>query len=154
MDSNVLDLLNKRYFLRDDNGELIEHSWEDVIERVTSNISDSELHQDDKQKWKDIFYKKILNLEMIPSSPCLFNAGTQSQQLSSCFIVDIDDNIESIFNTVAECAKIFQRCGGAGFSIGKLRPKGAICKSSGGVASGAISFMRIFDKVVEEETEW
>ncbi|MFA5559304.1 MAG: LAGLIDADG family homing endonuclease [Methanofastidiosum sp.] len=81
---------------------------------------------------------------------CLLNAGTNVQQLSSCFIIDIDDSIESIMNTAAECAKIFQKSGGAGFNISNLRPKGSPLKNSGGQASGPVSFMKIFDAIVEE----
>lgn len=149
INKNIQDLLEKRYFLRDENDNLLEKSWEDIVNRVSNNISQAE-KKEDVEKWREIFKEKILNMEFIPSSPCLFNAGTKSQQLSSCFVVDIDDNIESIFNTVAECAKIFQRCGGAGFSIGKLRPRGDICRASSGKASGVISFMKIFNEVVEE----
>jgi len=79
---------------------------------------------------------------------CIFNAGTPSQSLSSCFVVDIEDNIEGIFQTVAECAKIFQMSGGAGFSMRKIRPRGALCNSSGSTASGVISFMNVFNEVV------
>ena len=79
---------------------------------------------------------------------CIFNAGTPSQSLSSCFVVDIEDNIEGIFSTVAECAKIFQMSGGAGFSMRKIRPRGALCNSSGSTASGVISFMNVFNEVV------
>jgi len=148
MDKNVQDLLERRYFLRDEHNNLIERSWADVVSRVVNNIAQAETSNQDQ--WAKKFGDAMYNMEFLPSSPCLFNAGTQSQQLSSCFVVDIDDNIESIFNTVAECAKIFQRCGGAGFNIGKLRPKGSLCRSSGGKASGVISFMKIFDSVVEE----
>jgi len=139
---NAQKLLKKRYFLENEN------SWSDLCKRVSKNLASAETTDEDKEKWENIFYEKMMDLEIISSSPTLFNAGTISQQLSSCFIVSIEDNIESIFNTVAECAKIFQRCGGAGFNISKLRPKGFECKSSGSTASGVVSFMYIFNEVV------
>jgi len=144
---NAKKLLEKRYFLRDTDGNLLENSWSDVCRRVAHNIASVEK---DSTYWEEIFYNRMNEMEFIPSSPCLFNAGTTSQQLSSCFIVDIEDNIESIFNTVAECAKIFQKCGGAGLSMQKIRPRGEACVSSGSNASGVISFMRIFNSVVNE----
>ena len=146
---NAQKLLEKRYYLRDSDGNLLEHSWDDICRRVSNNVSSAE-NIDERGYWQNKFYNKMLNMDFIPSSPCLFNAGTNSQQLSSCFIVDIEDNIESIFSTVAECAKIFHRCGGAGFSMHKIRPKGSPCNSSGSTASGVVSFMRIFNAVVNE----
>ena len=147
IDDNVQKLLEKRYFLRDNEKQLIEHSWSDIAVRVATNIAQAE-NEKDISYYIDIFYEKINNMEFIPSSPCIFNAGTLSQSLSSCFIVDIEDNIEGIFQTVAECAKIFQMSGGAGFSMRKIRPNGASCKSSGSNASGVVSFMFIFNEVV------
>jgi ribonucleoside-diphosphate reductase alpha chain len=147
INDNVQKLLEKRYFLRDNQGELLEHSWSDIAKRVSYNIAQA----DDEKNityYSDKFYEKINNMEFIPSSPCIFNAGTKSQSLSSCFIVDIEDNIEGIFQTVAECAKIFQMSGGAGFSMRKIRPKGASCNSSGSTASGVVSFMNVFNEVV------
>jgi len=147
MNDNVMRLLEKRYFLRDDNGNLIEHSWEDVAERVSKHIAQAE-PEEQRAYWQKVFYDKIANMEIIPSSPALFNCGTKSGQLSSCFVVDIEDNIEGIFHTVAECAKIFQMSGGAGFSMRKIRPKGSPCVSSGSTASGVVSFMHVFNEVV------
>lgn len=144
---NAEKLLQKRYYLRDKNGNLLEHSWNDIAKRVGYNVGSAEKEELRKQ-WQETYTNKIANMDFIPSSPCLFNADTQSQQLSSCFVLDIEDNIEGIFHTVAECAKIFQMSGGAGFSMRKIRPKGAICKSSGSVASGVVSFMHVFDEVV------
>jgi len=147
MNDNVQKLLEKRYFLRDNEGQLLERSWSDIAKRVATNIAQAE-NEKDIPYYINKFYTKINNMEFIPSSPCIFNAGTTSQSLSSCFVVDIEDNIEGIFQTVAECAKIFQMAGGAGFSMRKIRPKGASCNSSGSTASGVVSFMHIFDEVV------
>lgn len=147
VNDNVQKLLEKRYFLKDNEGKLIEHTWSDVAMRVAKSISQAE-DKGNRNLYQKKFYSKINDMEFIPSSPCIFNAGTPSQSLSSCFIVDIEDNIEGIFQTVAECAKIFQMSGGAGFSMRKIRPNGAKCKSSGSNASGVVSFMFIFNEVV------
>ena len=147
IDNNVQKLLEKRYFLRDSEKNLIENSWSDIAMRVATNIAQAE-NEKDIPYYIEKFYTMINNMDFIPSSPCIFNAGTSSQSLSSCFIVDIEDNIEGIFQTVAECAKIFQMSGGAGFSMRKIRPNGASCKSSGSNASGVVSFMFIFNEVV------
>jgi ribonucleoside-diphosphate reductase alpha chain len=91
----------------------------------------------------------MANLEFIPSSPALFNSGTKLQQLSSCFIIDINDNMESIAEAWKECSIIFKSGGGAGLNISKLRPKGALVSTSNGEASGVVSFMTIFNQIVE-----
>jgi len=147
INENVQKLLEKRYLLRDSQGKLIEHTWSDIAKRVSTSIAQAE-NKNDVSLYIKKFYQKINDMEFIPSSPCIFNAGTPSQSLSSCFIVDIEDNIEGIFQTVAECAKIFQMSGGAGFSMRKIRPNGELCKSSGSKASGVVSFMFIFNEVV------
>ncbi len=138
---NVKDLLKrKRYYKKG------ESSWEDICKRVSKNIASIE----EDPKYEKIFFDMMANMIFVPSTPALLNAGTNVQQLSSCFILDIDDNIESIMGTLGECAKVFQKSGGAGFNISKLRPKGSPLKNSGGQASGPVSFMKIFDAVVEE----
>ena len=147
MNDNVEKLLEKRYYLRDNNDNFTEHSWSDISQRIANSIAQAENEKDIPYYIKQ-FYNKINDMEFIPSSPCIFNAGTPSQSLSSCFVVDIEDNIEGIFSTVAECAKIFQMSGGAGFSMRKIRPKGSLCKSSGSNASGVCSFMHVFNEVV------
>lgn len=149
LNENVLDLFRKRYFLKDQNGNLLENSWEELCERVATNISLAE-KEELREYYKKLFYKMMENMEFIPSSPCLFNAGTKTQQLSSCFIIDVEDNVESIFGGIAECAKIFQKMGGAGFNASKIRPIGSIVNSSNGIASGVVSFMRIYDETVEQ----
>jgi ribonucleoside-diphosphate reductase alpha chain len=86
MDSNVLDLLQRRYFLKDENGNLIENSWEELCARVAENIASAETSLENKERYKDLFYKALVNMDMLASSPVLFNANTPLQQLSSCFV--------------------------------------------------------------------
>lgn len=141
---NALDLLKKRYFLEG------ESTWEDLCKRVAKNIASAEQSDKSRSNFEWLYFSIMSDLDFIPSTPCLLNAGTPTQQLSSCFILDIEDSIEGIMSTLAECAKIFQKSGGCGFNISALRPKGSPLNSSGGQASGPVSFMRLFNQLVEE----
>ena len=137
--NNALDLLKKRYFRSGEN------KWEDLCDRVSKGIAKAE-NENEQQKWQKIFYDMMINLEFIPSTPCLINADENGGgQLSSCFIVALKDNIESIYQTKSECAKIFQKNGGVGFNIGVLRPIGAAVETSKGYSCGTIGFMEEFN---------
>ena len=95
----------------------------------------------------------MLNLEFVPGTPCLINADESNKgQLSSCFIIDIRDNIESIYHAKSECAKIFQKNGGVGFNIGALRPKGTAVETSKGYSCGTVGFMEEFDLTADVVT--
>jgi len=149
IDKNVQDLLVKRYFLKDMNNELIEHTWEDVCKRVSANIANAETDKKLKVKYEKIFKDMMMKMEFIPSSPTLFNAGTTLQQLSSCFILEIEDSMESIMDLAKDMSIVFKSGGGVGFNISPLRPKDDIVLTSNGYASGVVSFMGIYDKIVE-----
>lgn len=95
------------------------------------------------------YYSLMVEKKFIPNSPTLFNAGTRLGQLSACFVLDIDDDMESIMDAAKEAAIIFKSGGGVGINYSKLRPEGDIVASTSGVASGPISFMRIIDTVTE-----
>jgi len=143
---NTLDLLKKRYFREN------EKTWEDLCERVSMGISKAEEIKD-RDKFKKIFYDMMINFEFIPSTPCLINADENNNgQLSSCFIIDIRDNIESIYQAKSECAKIFQKNGGVGFNISALRPKGTTVEISKGYSCGTIGFMEEFNLTADVVT--
>ncbi len=145
---NAVVVLKNRYLQKDENGKPIE-STAQLFRRVAKNIAKADkLYGKTTKEVRDIeerFYKVMTSLEFIPNSPTLMNAGTPLQQLSACFVLPIEDDIESIFNAVKYTAMIHKSGGGTGFSFSRLRPKGDIVKSTHGVASGPISFMKIFD---------
>ena len=95
------------------------------------------------------YYRLMVDLKFIPNSPTLFNAGTMLGQLSACFVLPIEDSLESIMRSATEAAMIFKSGGGVGINYSKLRPQGDIVRSTGGQASGPVSFMRIIDVITD-----
>jgi ribonucleoside-diphosphate reductase alpha chain len=147
LSDNALDLLRKRYFREG------ETTWEDLCARVCKGISQAETTEEKIKEVYDRIYNMMVNMEFIAGTPCLINADkTNSGQLSSCFIISIKDNIESIYHAKSECAKIFQKNGGVGFNISTLRPKGTIVETSKGYSCGVIGFMEEFDLTADVVT--
>ncbi|MBI5872496.1 adenosylcobalamin-dependent ribonucleoside-diphosphate reductase [archaeon] len=138
---NALAVLKKRYLLKDEKGNVIEKP-EQMFRRVARTVAQAEKN---KKHYEEEFYYAMKNLEFLPNSPCLMNAGTKLGQMAACFVIDVEDSIESIFSALKETAVIFQSGGGVGISFSKLREKGALVKSTNGSASGPVSFMRAFD---------
>ncbi len=145
---NAVVVLKNRYLQKDENGKPIE-STAQMFRRVARNIAKADRFYGKTTKevreTEERFYRVMTSLEFLPNSPTLMNAGTPLQQLSACFVLPIDDDIGSIFDAVKYTALIHKSGGGTGFSFSRLRPKGDIVKSTHGVASGPVSFMRIFD---------
>jgi ribonucleoside-diphosphate reductase alpha chain len=146
---NALEVLRKRYLLKDLNEQIIETPAQ-MFTRIAKAVAKAEKrHGGDSKKSQKTFYDMMTRLEFIPNSPTLFNAGTKLGQLSACFVLPVGDSLESIFTAVKNMALIEQTGGGVGFDFSHLRPKGDIVKSTKGIASGPVSFMRVFDVSTE-----
>lgn len=144
--NNAIQILEDRYLLRDENGILIE-SPNEMFHRVAAFVSSSE--KTDQNIWKQQFYRVMSNLEFLPNSPTLMNAGCFNGQLSACFVLPIEDSLKGIFTTLKNAALIHQSGGGTGFNFSKLRPKNDLVSSRSGTSSGPIAFMKIYDAATE-----
>ena len=146
---NALEVLKARYLLRDEKEKLIETPTL-LFKRVASAIAKiDKVFGENAEKSEQIFHQMMAKLEFLPNTPTLFNAGTDIGQLSACFVLPVHDSLDGIFTTVKNMALIEQTGGGVGFDFSSLRPKGDIVRSTKGVASGPVSFMRIFDTSTE-----
>jgi ribonucleoside-diphosphate reductase alpha chain len=146
---NALEVLRQRYLLKDLNERIIETPSQ-MFKRIAKAIAKPEdKYGGDPKKSEETFYNMMTRLEFIPNSPTLFNAGTPLGQLSACFVLPVEDSLDGIFTSVKNMALIEQTGGGVGFNFSRLRPKGDIVKSTKGVASGPVSFMRVFDTSTE-----
>lgn len=148
---NTMEILKKRYLLRDDEQNIIETPSQ-MFQRVAAHVAQAE--KEFKSSLSPLaaeekFYSLMRNLEFMPNSPTLMNAGAPLGQLSACFVIPIDDSMEGIFDALKSMAKIHQTGGGTGFSFSRLRPKGDLVSTTKGQASGPISFMSIFDRATE-----
>jgi len=148
---NTMEVLKKRYLLKDDQQNIIE-TPSGLFRRVASHIARAEKNfrsSHTPEEVEENFYRIMRNLEFMPNSPALMNAGAALGQLSACFVIPVGDSIDGIFEALKSMAKIHQTGGGTGFSFTKLRPKGDLVSSTKGQASGPVSFMSIFDQATE-----
>jgi len=148
---NALRVLKRRYLLKDNEGLVVETPAQ-LFQRVAKVIASADSHYDKKADVKKTalgFYRLMTDFRFLPNSPTLMNAGTELGQLSACFVIPIPDSLKGIFNAVKNMALIQQSGGGTGFSFTRLRPKGDVVKSTKGIASGPVSFMRVFNTATD-----
>jgi len=152
LSTNALTVLERRYLRKDEEGKAIE-TPEEMFRRVAHHVSLAELNYsgaEQVQEVEEAFYDVMTELKFLPNSPTLMNAGTELGQLAACFVLPVEDSMEGIFDALKNAALIHKSGGGTGFAFSRLRPKNSRVGSTGGVASGPVSFMKIFNTATEQ----
>ena len=145
-------VLERRYLKKDESGKVCE-SPEEMFRRVARHIARAEKNYDtgvDPKEMEEQFYRLMTEFRFLPNSPTLMNAGRELGQLAACFVLPVEDSMEGIFGALRNAALIHKSGGGTGFAFSRLRPANAKVGSTGGVASGPVSFMKIFNTATEQ----
>ncbi len=145
---NAIRILKARYYMKDGKGEFLDKSPADLFKRVAAFIASAEKSNTDQQKWARKFFKVMLDRDFLPNSPTLTGAG-RGMCLSACFVLPIEDSMNSIFDAVKNAALVHKEGGGTGFDFSLLRPQGSFVKKTQGVASGPVSFLKVIDAATE-----
>ncbi|HMK61742.1 MAG TPA: adenosylcobalamin-dependent ribonucleoside-diphosphate reductase [Dissulfurispiraceae bacterium] len=146
---NAQKVLKARYLLKNASGEVTETAGE-MFRRIAHSIAAADsLYGEDSSRSEEVFYQMLSSLRFLPNSPTIMNAGKSGGQLAACFVLPVEDSMKSIFDTLKNAALILQSGGGTGFSFSRLRPKSDTVKSTGGVASGPVSFMKIYNTATD-----
>lgn len=152
LSDNALKVLQRRYLVQDKVKGLVE-TPADLFRRVARAVSSAEVrlgNAGEAQKWEPVFFEMMSSLQFLPNSPTLMNAGIKPGQLSACFVLPVEDSMEQIFTTLKQAALIQQSGGGTGFNFSRLRPRYDDVSTATGVASGPVSFMKIFNAATDQ----
>ncbi|MFC2168062.1 adenosylcobalamin-dependent ribonucleoside-diphosphate reductase [Acidobacteriota bacterium] len=145
---NALRILKARYFMTDKDGNIADKTPSDLFSRVANHIASAEQTKKEKSIWEKRFFEVMMARDFLPNSPTLTGAG-RDMCLSACFVLPIQDSMDSIFETVKNTALVHKEGGGTGFDFSLLRPKGSFVKKTQGIASGPVSFLRVIDAATE-----